>query len=216
MAQVDKWIIDERSIVISDVWYSWVALSAVGVLVAGALALIAVQNRIAGVDPSNLSVLIWTAAGFLMVYLKSRRVENWPWRDFLRGRVVCQSVSEVHAVTKIDPQVLLGILLRYENRMFLRKRGPFNALFQRQSDDGFVIDVPPLTETAISGGHIFLMVVSFNGSALVGLEAKKWEGYQSFSSKDVKTGEGFICRDFRDPGSYSLPISEQRTLGNGS
>ncbi|KAI1745487.1 hypothetical protein F4680DRAFT_402359 [Xylaria scruposa] len=211
MTQVDKWIIDERSIVISDIWYSWVVLFAVGVLVTGALVLVAVQDKIAGVDPSNLSVLVWTAAGFLVVYFKSRRVENWPWRDFLRGRVVCRSVSEVHAVTKIDPQLLLAVLLRCETRMFLHKRGPFNALFELQSDDGFAIDVPPLTETAISGGHTFLMVDSFYGPALVGLRAKKWEGYKSFSPRDEKRGEGFICRDLRDPGSYSLPLSERRT-----
>lgn len=82
MDEVEKWVIDERSIIITSLWYTWIVLAAVGMLVCGGVAIIAVEDRLSGVDLSNLFVLVWTAAGFLMVYFKSIRVENWPWRDF--------------------------------------------------------------------------------------------------------------------------------------
>lgn len=216
-AQLGKWVIDERSIVIHSVWFSWVVLMVVGTLVGGGVALVAIQTRIAGVDPSNLVVLIWTAAGFLVVYFKSMRVENWPWRDFLHGRVVCRSVSEVQAVTKIDPQVLLAVLLRYETRVLLNMRGPFHGLFFRRSNDGFSIDVPARTETAITGGHIFIKVDSINGPALVGISAKNWELYTYIKPKDIKEGgAGRICRDFLDPNNYRLPVEKGEKAKNHS
>ncbi|KAH8747579.1 hypothetical protein F5882DRAFT_491181 [Hyaloscypha sp. PMI_1271] len=205
LEQVDNWIIDERSIIVTSVLYSWVVLVGIGIVVLGGVALVAMRDSIPNVDPSNLTVLVWTAAGFAVVYAKSRRVEDWPWRDFLRGRVVCRSVTEVNAVTKVEPQLLLAILLRYETRMFLKKRGPFNNLFDRKSEDGFSIDVPPLVETAAAGGHIFIKVDSLNGPALVGLQGHIWGNYESVSPKDrTREGSSLICRDFDDPARYRL------------
>lgn len=210
MNEVEKWVMDENSIIITSLWFSWVVLVAVGVLVAGGVALVAVQDRIDGVDPSNLTVLIWTAAGVLMIYFKSMRVENWPWRDFLRGRVVCRSVSEVEAVTKIDPQVLLAILMRFEPRIFLGKCGPFRNIFDRKAEGSFSIDVPPTTKTAVAGGHVFIRVDSTHGPALVGLEARNREIYSSIDYQDFrKRGTGYICRDLVDAGQYRIPLATE-------
>src|SRR5690606_17751287 len=114
-----------------------------------------IEDRAKGVDPSNLTALAWAAAGFIMLYFKSRSEENWRWRDFLRGRIVCRSVSEVHSVTGIDTQTLVAILLHLQSRVLLHTRGPFNTLFSRRAEDGFSIDVPLLTSTVVNGGFIF-------------------------------------------------------------
>lgn len=212
MNEFEKWVLDENSIIITSLWFSWVVLAAVGVLLAGGVALIAVRDGINGVDPSNLTVLIWTAAGFLMIYFKSMRVENWPWRDFLQGRVVCRSVSELEAVTKIDPQVLLAILMRFEPRMSLGKCGPFRSVFYRKAEGGFLIDVPPTIKTAVAGGHIFVRVDSTHGPALVGLKAQNRETYSSIDSQDFrKDGTGYICRDLVNASQYRTPIAREDT-----
>ncbi|KAI1411789.1 hypothetical protein F5Y13DRAFT_190791 [Hypoxylon sp. FL1857] len=89
--------------------------------------------------------------------------------------------------------------------MILKKRGPFHKLFDRKGEDGFAIDVPTLSETAIAGGHIFIEVQSFHGSASVGIQAKNWEDWNSISPKDRKGyGKGYIVRDIDDPGKYRL------------
>lgn len=208
--EVEQWVVDERSIVITSLWYSWIVLAAVGVLVCGGVALVAVEDRIAGVDPSNLSVLVWTAAGFLMVYFKSLRVENWPWRDFLRGRVVCRSISEVHAVTKMDPQVLLAILMRFESRVMLGKCGPFRGIFRRKVEDGFAIDVPPTTITAAAGGYIFVRILGIEGPALAGLQCIKRGLYNSINHQGmIEAGKGLICRDFIDPVKYQIALTAE-------
>ncbi|KAK4102047.1 hypothetical protein N658DRAFT_470579 [Parathielavia hyrcaniae] len=216
MDNVEKWVIDERSIVITSLWYSWVVLAAVGILVCGGVGLVAVEDRIAGVDPSNLALMVWTAAGFLMIYAKSMRVENWPWRDFLRGRVVCRSVSEVQAVTGVDPQLLLAVLLRFETRVMLGKCGPFRGIFNRKAEDGFAIDVPPTTQTAAAGGHLFVGVLGGLGPALVELEARNREVYGNVAPKGFQqAGERYICRDFVDPAQYRIPLNDAGVEGKG-
>lgn len=154
MEEAEKWTIDEKSIIIDHTWYSLASLSACALLIAGGVALIAIQDRAAGVGPSSLTALAWAASGFLMVYFKSRKVQDWLWRDFLSGRIVCRSVSEIEPVTGMDPQTLIAIFLRLESRVFLKTRGPFNTLFSRNSEDGFSIDVPPLTTTHCRRLHL--------------------------------------------------------------
>ncbi|KAM0418889.1 hypothetical protein ACHAPT_012154 [Fusarium lateritium] len=205
LEQAEKWIIDEKAIIIQHAWYSMVALGVCALLIAGGVALIAIEDSASGVDPSNLTALAWAAAGFTMIYFKSRRVQDWPWRDFLRGRIVCRSITEVQSVTGMDPQVLIAILLRLETRMFLKTRGPFNTLFFRKAEDGFSIDVPLLTSTVIDGGYIFVRVDSMSGPALVVLSAKTYGHYDAISPKGTSSGkEKFICRDISDSGRYLL------------
>lgn len=214
LKEVVGWTIDEKAITIQHRWYTLFSLLVCALLIAGGVALIAIEERAKGVDPSNLTALAWAAAGFSMVYFKSRRVQDWPWRDFLRGRIVCRSVSEVQSVTGMDPQALMAILLRLESRLLLKTRGPFNTLFARKAEDGFSIDVPLLTSTVVDGGHIFVRVDSMSGPALVGLRAKNWGSYESISPKDYSpNGEGFVCRDFLDAGWYkSHEEGEEKAL----
>ncbi|KAF5968668.1 hypothetical protein FCOIX_11276 [Fusarium coicis] len=193
------WTIDEKAVIIQHGWYSYITLGVCAFMIAGGVAVIAIGEKARGVDPSNLTALAWAAAGFAMVFFKSLRVQDWPWRDFLRGRVVCRSVSEVVSVTRMHPQDLIAILLRMESRNVLHTRGPFNTLFSRKADDGFSIDIPLLTNTVIDGGYIFIRVDSNAGPALVALRTSNAGIYHSISQKDgLEDGEGFVCRDLID------------------
>jgi len=109
----------------------------------------------------------WVLAGFLVLILKSIRVQEWPWRDFFLGRVVCRSVSEVVAVSWIKAQVLLSILLRLEPLMVLNKRGPFETIFMRRSpEDGFAVDISIGTEALNTAGCFFVKVQSETGPVM--------------------------------------------------
>ncbi|KAK1489732.1 hypothetical protein CCUS01_14676 [Colletotrichum cuscutae] len=212
---VTPWIIDEKAIIIHHGWYSLLSLGACALLVAIGIAFIALGDKATGVDPSNLTTLSWAAAGFLMIYFKSRRVQDWPWRDFLRGRIVCRSISEVHSVTGINPQILLGILLRRQSQVFLKTRGPFNTLFTRKAEDGFSIDVPLHTRTVISGGYIFVRVDSMSGPALIAVDAHNLGFYDSiFPTGQVTERTAFICQDIEDAGDY--PYDEWGVLDEDS
>ncbi|KAH0556907.1 hypothetical protein GP486_005307 [Trichoglossum hirsutum] len=213
MKMVNSWIIDEKAIVIPYKRYAWGFLAVCVVLVLGGLGIgFFVKTRIRGVDPFNISIFCWAFAGFLTVFAKSIRVENWPWRDYLRGYVVCRSVTEVQAVSGLDAQLLLSILLRLEGRMNLKKRGPFHHLFTRATEDGFSIDVPVRSSTLINGGLIFVKVQSILGPALVSITAKSWSSYSKIMPKDsTKNEERIICRDLLEPGvwmdgSKELPL----------
>ncbi|OTA98687.1 hypothetical protein M426DRAFT_28249 [Hypoxylon sp. CI-4A] len=164
---MEQWIIDQTAIVIPSRGYCYSSLGLGACLVIGGLAVgFTVEQRITGVDPFNISMFCWTLAAFLIVVLKSIRVETWPWRDFFHGRVVCRSVSEVCSVSGMDPQLLLSILLLLEPRMILEKRGPFNDLFEKKAAEGFSIDIPLSTRAVVQGGCYFVKVSTESGPAL--------------------------------------------------
>ncbi|KAL4735665.1 hypothetical protein BDV11DRAFT_195459 [Aspergillus similis] len=198
--QFERWTIDEKSITIPYRGYCYGSLGVCATLVTGGLAIgLTVERRINGVDPFNISIFCWTLAAFLALLLRSIRVENWPWRDFLRGRVVCRSVSEVRDVAGIDPQLLLSILLILEIQMMLSKRGRFCVPFTRKEDNGFLIDIPITTKAMNDGGCFLAKVVTDTGPALVcvrapwGLPYKKVEPYES-----INRGEEANCSSLED------------------
>ncbi|KAH9884177.1 hypothetical protein F4778DRAFT_774767 [Xylariomycetidae sp. FL2044] len=206
LTKIQGWVVDESSIVISNKWYAWGSLAFCGFVVVAGLAVGGtVGQRIPGVDPFNISTFSWVLAGFILIVLKSLRVENWPWSRFFRGEVVCRSISEVHAVTGMDPQTILAILLRLEPRMSLHKRGPFGAIFAKRSGNGFSIDVPMRTSTLLEGGIILVKVQSTVGPALAAIRSHMRSRYSSVSPKDSsRGGQGIVCRDFLDPGTWGM------------
>ncbi|PGH11583.1 hypothetical protein AJ80_07053 [Polytolypa hystricis UAMH7299] len=201
MQKLKSWMIDEKSITIPLRLYCWTALALCTILVFGGLAIgLTVQERIRGVDPSNISMFCWALAGFFTVVAKSVRVENWPWRDFLLGRVVCRSITEVCQASNAKPQVLLAILLQLQHMMILEKRGPFHAIFGRKADDGLSIDVPLETGTLIDGGFIPIRVQSTDGPALALLHVPPWGDNASVQPQGTcSDGEMVICRNMREP-----------------
>jgi len=204
MEQVQTWTIEAKAITIPYRRYPWGVLGGCALIVVGGLvAGFTVGDRIAGVDPFNIAMFTWVLAGFVTILAKSVRVENWPWRDFIQGRIRCKTLTEVSAVTGIDPQTLLTILIRLERKMGLEKQGPFRAIWSRSADDGFSIDHPKETNTLMESGRLLIKVQSLDGPALVVLQADWWALYSSVRPKGrSEPNAGWVCRDFQDPGSW--------------
>lgn len=198
---IHSWVIDQKSIIIPYRWYCWGTLGLCGCLVFGGLTIgFSVQERIQGVDPFNISVFCWVLAGFLILLFKSIRVQEWPWRDFFLGRVVCRSVSEVVAVSSIKPQMLLQVLLYLEPVIGLEKRGPFATIFTRRDPDGFAIDVPIGTEALNRGGCFFVKVQTNSGPALICIRQVIQHPYHAVEpGGDSKEGSEAKCRDLDTP-----------------
>ncbi|KAI1396981.1 hypothetical protein F4819DRAFT_473516 [Hypoxylon fuscum] len=193
---MEQWTIDEKAIIVPSRAYCYGSLLMCAALIIGGLAIgFSVEQRISGVDPFNISIFCWTFAAFIIIVLKSIRVENWPWRDFFHGRVVCRSVSEVCSVSGMEPQLLLSILLRLEPAMILYKRGPFDTIFTRRADDGFSIDVAMTTKTMIQGGCFFIKVQSATGPALMCIRASLHQIHSQVTPQGVsEKGEEVKCR----------------------
>ncbi|XXG95652.1 hypothetical protein Hte_001921 [Hypoxylon texense] len=202
MRMLNSWVIDDNTIIVPYKRYAWGSIALATLFVACGLAVgFSVGDRIPGVDPSNISAYCWVVTAFLLLMAKAIRVESWPWSCFLRGMVPCRSVSEVVAVTGVHPQVLLAILLRLDNRMHLRTRGPFNTLFRRKSPDasgGLSIDIPIKTATAIEGGFIPIKVLSDWGTGLVFINTHSWAPYNSITDSGSYGGHA-ICPDIDHP-----------------
>ncbi|KAF3348864.1 hypothetical protein VD0002_g5510 [Verticillium dahliae] len=204
--EYNTWVVDENSVVVPYKQYAWTSLGIAATLVIGGLAFgFSIGERIEGVDPFNISVFCWVLAAFMLVLVKAVRVEYWSWHRFLRGEVACRSITEVVSVTGMNPQVLLVILLRLDDRMFLQTRGPFNAMFRRHTDDpqsGFSINVPIKATTAFEGGLIPVVVQGEQDIGLVLLRGNSWATFNSV--KNQQTFEnGLHCRDIQHPGSWA-------------
>ena len=120
-----------------------------------------VGERIPGVDPFQFVTFGWLLAGAFLVGAKSRYVENWPWHDFLRGQIVCRSVSELAVASRVKKQAVLLYLLHHEFRNPLVFRGPYHGVFRRRAKsgtEGFNIDVPVGHATVLAAGFIVLEV----------------------------------------------------------
>ncbi|EEY18401.1 conserved hypothetical protein [Verticillium alfalfae VaMs.102] len=203
--EYNTWVVDENSIVVPYKQYAWSFLGIAATLVIGGLAFgFSIGERIEGVDPFNISVFCWGLAAFMLVLVKAVRVEYWSWHRFLRGEVACRSITEVVSVTGMNPQVLLVILLRLDDRMFLQTRGPFNTMFRRHTDDpqsGFSINVPIKATTAFEGTH------TGDGARRagpgIGTPASQHLGNIQLRQEPANFENGLHCRDVLHPGSWA-------------
>ncbi|KAK4031711.1 hypothetical protein C8A01DRAFT_21121 [Parachaetomium inaequale] len=204
LKKFNTWVLDDNFIIVPYKKYAWGSMAISALLVIGGLVVgFVVGERINGVDPFNISMFCWALAAFLLLVAKAIRVENWPWSSFLRGECPCRSVSEVVAVTGVNPQVLLAILLRLDNRIYLRTRGPFNCFFRRRSDDagGFSIDVPIRCSTAMEGGLIPIKVLTDWGPRLVFVYTHSWATYNVAEHSSSHSGRVY-CPDVTHPSSW--------------
>ncbi|KAK3341820.1 hypothetical protein B0T25DRAFT_511238 [Lasiosphaeria hispida] len=170
--QTREWEIDGGAVVVKCPVYVWSVLSCCALLVTGGLlSAFLIGDRIEGVDPFNIATFTWVIAAFILLIAKSVRVSDWPWRDFLLGRVTCCSLTELRSVTGMDPQDMIAFFLSTSTDNRLLSRGPFNTAFFRNAGwDGFSIDVKPELQTLLACGVIPLKVTMLRGPSLICLD----------------------------------------------
>ncbi|KAK4230057.1 hypothetical protein QBC38DRAFT_496990 [Podospora fimiseda] len=167
-------IFEEKGVMVRCRLYILTTVILCTILVFGGIAVGAtVGDRISGVDPFNITTYCWVLAAFIVIVAKSVLVHEWPWNDFLHGRVLCKSVSELYSVTGLNDQLILAYMLQNESNSFLDTRGPFNIVFDRKVDDGFSIDRPLSTWTMLVSGLLMVEVENDEGRGLVGLDLRR-------------------------------------------
>lgn len=172
--KMKSWVLEEKGVVVRCKLYVYGLMFVCTLLVVGGLVVGAVVGeRIPGVDPFNITTYCWVFAAFILLVAKSVRVHEWPWNDFLHGRVVCRSVSELTSITGINDQFIIAKLLQEERHSLLQTRGPFNTIFLRRSEDGFSIDRPISTWTMTLSGLIMIEVESMTKHALACLDLRQ-------------------------------------------
>ncbi|KAH6865259.1 hypothetical protein BKA58DRAFT_472387 [Alternaria rosae] len=200
--RMNGWIISELTVTLKCYRYVYTILTLCVLLICGATAVpFSVQNRLKGVDPFNITTFAWLLAGFILVVAKSRYVCEWPWHDFLRGRVICKSIKEVAEVTGIDDQLILTSLLHNERDTALITKGPYNGMFERRAEsgnEGFSIDVPCQLSTMLASGFIVLKVLSSKGERLICLDVRKGSEWESGAAMRHAHLEYLTCMDLED------------------
>ena len=181
--KMQTWIISEDSITIECRFYVITIISIAAVVVCGSMSVpFVVRNSIRGVDPFQFATFAWVIMAFFVVVAKSRYVSEWPWHDFLHGRILCKSVSDVSDVSGINAQMILMRLLHGERENILKTRGPFNGMFTRKSEgaEGFSIDEPLKLSTMLASGFIVLKVRNETGEHLICADIRKGTGFGQF------------------------------------
>ena len=173
-----EWIFTTSSVTVKCRGYVVAVMVVCSIILGGGIAVpFCVQERIKGVDPFQLTTFAWLLVGVILIIAKSRYVTEWPWHDFLHGRVVCQSVSDLADVTGVDAQMILNKLLYNERDTFMVTKGPYNGMFLRRVEapetEGFSIDVPSHLSTLLASGFIILKVLSLRGEHLIILDVRK-------------------------------------------
>jgi hypothetical protein len=158
-AEIDSWVVvAENSIRVQTTTYSGVVMATAVVIMGGGLAVpFLVRDSFPGVDPFQITTFAWLLAGAFLVVAKTRQVEDWPWHDFMRCRVVCGSVKELAAASRLSHQAVLLYLLYNEFRNPLLFRGPYHGVFRRHAESGapgFSIDVAATHATILAAGFI--------------------------------------------------------------
>ncbi|KAF1807839.1 hypothetical protein P152DRAFT_384734, partial [Eremomyces bilateralis CBS 781.70] len=123
-SEQESWAICENSVRIKTTKYSTVVLAVAIVIILGSLCVpFLVGEKIEGVDPFQFVTFGWLLAGAFLIGAKSRYVEEWPWHDFLRGQIICRSVSELAHASRLKEQTILLYLLQNEFKKPLMFRG---------------------------------------------------------------------------------------------
>lgn len=212
-----EWDIEEMAVRVKCAKYVYTVLACAGILVIGGLVCgFTVGDRLEGVDPFNIATFAWLLAGFIILVAKSIRVTEWPWRDFLLGRVTCRSLSELRAVTGANEQDLYLYLLTKESETVLVSRGPYNKMFTRReghSSGGFSIDIKPEVRTLVAAGLILVKVSMQDGSALVCLDlrrgSEKRDVRMSIRQEGNESGD-HVCRYPPRPGDRIQDVELSR------
>ena len=215
-SKMQGWVLEEKGVMVKCRAYVSTVMLICVLLVAGGIAVgVTVGDRIPGVDPFNVTTYCWVLAAFVVLVAKSARVHEWPWNDFLYGRVLCKSVSELSSVTGIHEQLIVAYLLQHEETSFLETRGPFNAVFRRRSEDGFSIDRPLSLWTLLLSGLIMIEGRSLKGLELVCLDLRRGTHFDSVPFGAELKGFRDDKMDERQGGVrvLSCELLKERTVG---
>lgn len=216
--EMSKWVISASSITVNCRKYATIVQVAVVILILGALSLpFTVRDRIPGVDPFQMTLFVWLLCGASLIIAKSRYVSSWPWHDFLRGWVVCRTISDLSDVSGVDPQVILLFLLHNEWSSFLVSDGPYNGMFVRKTavrsvsetkneekrnetmthQQGFSIDVPVHLITMLTSGFVVLKARNSSGEHLICIDGRKgtWD-----AAMQERRGHWLTCPGFNRDG----------------
>jgi hypothetical protein len=212
--KMSKWEPAASSMTVKCRTYAITIQIAVIIFLLGALAVpFTVHDRIKGVDPFQVTTFAWVVCGSALVVAKSRYVNSWPWHDFLRGWVVCRTVSDLSDVSGVDSQVILLFLLHNEWNSLLVSDGPYNGMFRRKTDprsvsesqnqqrsnapltyrQGFSIDVPVHLITLLASGFIVLKAMNSAGEHLICIDGRKggWD-----AAMQGRRGHWITCPDY--------------------
>jgi len=174
---MEEWVLATTNVTVRCKRFVFFILSFCAIMITGALLLpFFVKNKLPGVDPFQITTFTWLVAGVVLIVAKGRYVKEWPWHDFVHGRVVCESVSDLADVTGVDKQIILMKLLHNERSTALVTRGPYNGMFDRKSEvssEGFAIDEPVQLSTMLASGFVILKFISYHGEHLICLDARK-------------------------------------------
>lgn len=185
--KTEEWAIDGEAVIVQCPVYVWSTVAVCSILVLGGFMIaFFVGERIPGVDPFGIASFTWVLAGFIILIAKSVRVSEWPWRDFLLGRVTCRSITELHSVTRVDAQDIIMYFLSTRARNPLRTCGPFNTPFRERRPGGFSIDVKIKLQTLWACGIIPLEVTTLEGPKLVLLDLAR--GRSGLTSAEHSAG----------------------------
>lgn len=172
-SEQESWVICEDSVRVKTTKYSTVVLTVAIVIILGSLCVpFLVGKKIKGVDPFQFVTFAWLLAGAFLVGAKTRYVEEWPWHDFLRGQIICRSVSELARASRLKEQTILLYLLHNEFTKPLIFRGAFVGPFSQRSGpesgkDAFNVDIALDHAAALAAGFIVLKVWNKKGSHLL-------------------------------------------------
>lgn len=202
---MESWVVSEETIIITCSRYVVLIVTiSIMVAVGGMCVPFIVKQKISGVDPFQITTFAWVVAGFISVLGKSLYVADWPWHDFIRGRVVCHSVKDVHDVTGVDCQTIIWSLLRAEYNTILWTKGPYNGMFMRKREggsSGFAIDEPVRLSTMLASGFVVLKVLNEKGEHLICMDLRKGTVGQSYSR--LEKGKFLACMDIgKDAANY--------------
>lgn len=198
-----SWAICESSVRAKTTKYSAIVLTFAIVTILGSVCIpFLVGQKLKGVDPFQFTTFAWLLAGAFLIGAKSRYVDEWPWHDFLRGQIICRSVSELAQASRLREQTILLYLLQNEFKKPLTFRGaligPFSPVSCSESgNDAFNVDVALDHATALVAGFIVLKVWDKNGWHLLlhdsrddaPMDQEGYLVYKGFESDQVNSGK---------------------------
>jgi hypothetical protein len=175
------WTVTEDAVRTRTAKYSIIVLTvAIGIIGGNLTVPFLVKKGIPGVDPFQFVTFGWLLAGAFLVLAKSRYVENWPWHDFLRGQMVCRSVSELAVASRVKEQAVLLYLLHHEFRNPLVYCGPYPGVFRRRAEKGargFDINVPTGHATVLAAGFIVHQFRAKDAGEHTDTTEREWKVY---------------------------------------